>query len=344
MKKSSFLKSKGSILILALWALSFLSIFALYLGMTVRQKIILLKRLESRDQLELTAQAGIKKAATILNEEIKQNNELLTMESKMARHNNPEELSRIVLGQSVCDVSYEIPNAGSSGAQEYFGIVDEESKVNINKIGILPLRNLIKDILHCDDETAQKLATAIIDWREYGESEIVGFYSDEYYDNLQYPYPAKNADFEVIDELLLVKGMNKDILKKLSLYVTVYGDGKVNLNTASAVVLAAAGLRRELIDKILSVRRGIDMVDASRDDYVFQRSYDLANYLGQFMTLEAEEIAEINQLNGEGKLGTNSFFYSIESHAKIPDNKTHLTIKCVFDANEKKFVYWKESP
>ena len=54
-----------------------------------------------------------------------------------------------------------------------------------------------------------------------------------------------------LDEILLVKGMNKEIYDKLINFVTIYGDGAVNINTASKEVLEALGLADSLVDKIL---------------------------------------------------------------------------------------------
>ncbi len=123
-----------------------------------------------------------------------------------------------------------------------WGVVDEESKINLNKTDVQTLTNLLINVLSLNDEDAAKLAQALLDWRQYGESEITGFFSDDYYSNLQYPYPKKSADYETLDEILLVKGMNKQMYDKLINFVTIYGDGAVNINTASKEVLEALGL------------------------------------------------------------------------------------------------------
>jgi type II secretory pathway component PulK len=64
------------------------------------------------------------------------------------------------------------------------------------------------------------LAAAIVDWRD-GDSEVtVNGAEDETYQQLNPPYRCKNADFDSLDELRLVRGMYPEIL---------YGDD-ANLN------------------------------------------------------------------------------------------------------------------
>ncbi len=62
--KKSIIKTnkKGSILVLVLWALGLLSVFAVYLGLGVRGRIDFLDRIQTRNQTCNIAQAGIKQA------------------------------------------------------------------------------------------------------------------------------------------------------------------------------------------------------------------------------------------------------------------------------------------
>ena len=133
-----------------------------------------------------------------------------------------------------------------------------------------------------------------MDWRKYGESEITGFFSDDYYTNLQYPYPKKNAEYETLDEIMLVKGMTRDMYDKLINYVTIYGDGAVNINTASKDVLESLGLTDTLVDKILSLRRGKDGIDATADDNVFLQTYDIASEVNAATPLTLGEARAID--------------------------------------------------
>jgi hypothetical protein len=60
--------------------------------------------------------------------------------------------------------------------------------------------------------------------------------------------------FKRKEEVLLVKEITKDAYNKFKDLVTVYGAGKININTASCEVLSALGLDEELIDIIMRFR------------------------------------------------------------------------------------------
>jgi type II secretory pathway component PulK len=105
---------------------------------------------------------------------------------------------------------------------------------------------------------------------------------DDYYLSRPTPYRAKNADFETVDELLLVKGMTPDILygniagrqrlaeledqqpwerdikanERLGVaqHLSLQSGGRVNVNTASAEVLMAFGLTPAEVQSVLNQR------------------------------------------------------------------------------------------
>jgi len=81
-----------------------------------------------------------------------------------------------------------------------FGVDDEGSKININTAG---LRQLIMLPGMTPD-----VAAAIIDWRDPDETPTQNGAEQESYPN----YRCKNAPFETVDELLLVRGVTPDLL------------------------------------------------------------------------------------------------------------------------------------
>jgi hypothetical protein len=259
---------------------------------------------------------------------------------KMNLLNNTRELSSIVLGHDKAGVGY-ISVLGDNTSLRW-GMVDEESKINLNKTDQVTLTNLLTGVLSLRDEDAAKLATALLDWRQFGEGEVTGFFSDDYYTNLQYPYPKKSAVYETLDEILLVKGINKQMYDKLINYVTIYGDGAVDINTASKEVLAALGLPEALVDKILLVRRGKDGIDGTPDDHIFERTFDIAADINAVIPLIIDEARAIDALNMRGLLTTGSFFYTIEATGRLADRVTSKSVRAVYSSREDRIVYWKE--
>ena len=332
----------GSVLILTLWALLFLSTLASILGMRIRSDIALLSRVEKRGRLALMATSGVRKAMVLVSHDVDLNSGY-TVQGKMLRHNNENTFKNIRLQQGEsCEVNYAQPETPSPEPRLFYGMADEERKINLNKTDLNTLVSLFQGSFGWDTEKARKLAAAIIDWRIFGESELKGFYSEDYYENLEYPYPPKKADFENMDELLLVEGIDGGLLRLLSSIVTVYGDGKININTASYPVLVASGFSDFLAGNIIALRRGPDGMEATGDDFIFLNAGDLASQLKEFAKIKPEEEAAINEIVARGKIGTNSSYYRIRSEAALDNNRMHGVITCIFNAKNRQIESWKE--
>ncbi len=82
-------------------------------------------------------------------------------------------------------------------------IQDETSRVNINAAEAPTLTKLFEttDLVDC-----------IVDWRDTDETPGSDGAETEYYNTLKPSYNCKNADFETVRELQLVKGVTSDIL------------------------------------------------------------------------------------------------------------------------------------
>lgn len=335
------MKNRGTILIFALWALAFLAVIAAQLSTVVRQRITVLERLNDRIELRYLAQAGVRKAVSFLKTYAADANFFISPGGKELRSNNPLHFSEIQLGTGRASVFYWDEDLTQEPVKK-FGMMEEAAKLNLNTATAGEVERLLILGLKMDGEEARSLALALTDWRSPGDNELTGFYSDEYYANLQFPYRPKEAAFETWDELLLVRGMNEGILRQMRRFFTIYGDGKININTAPWQVMAAVGLSEELAIKIIAVRRGPDGVDTTADDYAFLKSYDAAAELSQVLDLTTEETEQIDAWNISGKLSTGSLFYSIQSEARLDRSQEKKVILCVFNIKDDKIEYWRE--
>lgn len=331
-------RQKGMVLIFALWVLGVLTLLAVSVAAGIRQKIFLVSRMDEISRMNYLLEAAVKKAAGYIHQEMEISSGTWTLAAKMALTNNTDELSAIHLGNDGAGVGYLLP--GNRALR--WGVVDEESKINLNKTNAQTLTNLLMNVLSLNDEEAARLANALLDWRQYGESELTGFYSDEYYSNLQFPYPKKSADYETLDEMLLVKGVTKKIYDKLLDFVTIYGEGSVNINTASGQVLQALGLPEALVDKILGVRRGRDAIDGTPDDHIFLKTFEIAADINKATPLTLDEARAIDAVNARGLFCTNSYYFTIEAAGKLSSRSTVRSLRAVYSAQNDKIIYWKE--
>jgi general secretion pathway protein K len=134
-------------------------------------------------------------------------------------------------------------------------IQDEGGKIPINSLVNGNVYNpLIRDLLlrlltgpnfNMEQRKAEELRDAIKDWID-ADGEVTGSGAEgEYYAGLARPYTAKNAPIDCIEELLMVKGVTRQLFygtgesPGLVQCVTVFGDGRININTAPKPVLRA---------------------------------------------------------------------------------------------------------
>ena len=153
-------------------------------------------------------------------------------------------------------------------------IQDEEGKIDINSLVLgsgdktaireFLLRLLTGPSFRLDRRKAEELVDAIKDWID-ADDEVTGAGAEgAYYAGLQRPYTVKNAAIDCIEELLMVKGVTRELFygtagsPGLEQCLTVYGnvsrDGKVNIDTAPLAVLRALAVEMtdedvKLLDK-----------------------------------------------------------------------------------------------
>lgn len=169
-------------------------------------------------------------------------------------------------------------NLGLPNARWELSIVDEDSKINMNLGAANEIAHirLAKEIMGLvspmqydalfsgQDSTGQfndrfQTCQAIIDWADVDEQ---GFncdlrqltaassagIEDNYYALMQKPYRRKNAPYDSLEELHMVRGVSEDFWATFidpspddpkKRVVTVWGQGAINVNTANAQTLLA---------------------------------------------------------------------------------------------------------
>jgi len=162
-------------------------------------------------------------------------------------------------------------------------IEDEAGKINVNRLvsgsAYNPdIRDLLIRLLSLPEynlapKKIEDIVDAIKDWID-PDGDVTGDGAENaYYQSLDQPYPAKNGPLDCIDELLMIKGVTRSLyygtkeMPGLRQLLTVYGDGKININTAPKPVLRA-----------LSEDVTADLADRM-DEYRRDREHDLSSAL-----------------------------------------------------------------
>jgi type II secretory pathway component PulK len=152
----SMRNQKGSILILVLFALMTLSLLAFSVGYTVRQKLSVVTRLESREKLRLAAQAAVSQASVLLSEKIGQAKGSYQSLNQSWAKNEP-----LWKQAKIGSVDYSVLARGSTGDPEaVYGLIDENSKINLNTAQPVVLHALFQGVTDLDNEGARRIVAA----------------------------------------------------------------------------------------------------------------------------------------------------------------------------------------
>ena len=287
--------------------------------------------------MSLIAEAGVKKAII----QIKGTEQKSCYALKDEWSNNPAAFKDCLVDNGRFNIGYSISQE-PQGTQFRWGLIDEERKVNINNAELKVLKGLFQTVLDLDESAALELAASIIDWRD-NDSELSipsGSAENPYYRSLRYSYEARNSEFQALEEVLLVKGMTQDLFMELKEYITIYGDGRVNINSAPREVLLALGLGEDIVNKILTFRYGEDGIEATADDNIFDGTSNIAPTLKQAFQLNDAEVNLLTTIS-ELYLVTASNHFMINSIASLENKKNTSTTTCVVD-HKGNILYWRE--
>lgn len=142
----------------------------------------------------------------------------------------------------------------------YQGIEPENAKININKVKEDVLGRLL-ETLGFDSRQGGSIARAVS----------------------RYPFFQKKDIFIIYlpEELRYLKEINADIYAQMAPYITTFGDGTVNVNLCSPVVLSALGMKENALQRFLSFRKGRDGGLGSQDDGVIDSEDVFLSAAGQ---------------------------------------------------------------
>lgn len=237
-------RSGGSILILTVWTLLFLASLAVAVASYVSGGLNLARQAANGAYGHAAVQAGVEDMIAVLSADTNEWDGFREAWGKKGER----QWDRCSMG----DAAYSIYFTDSAGATNA-GVVDEESRLNVNTADRQMLEVLFAAAGDMDSVSASSLASAVIDWRDEDEDITAGGAESEYYAGLSPGYRCSNRQFGHIYELLLLKGMTRDVFDRVKDLVTIYGTGKININTADREVL-----------RILALYAGGDAASAER--------------------------------------------------------------------------------
>ena len=313
------------------WVVLLLSLFAVGVGSQALGTVNLSERLSEQLRCAYVVRAGLQMTALAL-----ENDSTPSMDGLAdAWADNP----LMFQDHDVAGVSFQVTSNANADGRPRYGLQDEERRINLNTAPEDVLKRLLEReaVMHEDD--AVKAAAAIIDWRDDDTDEQPDGAEQSYYQSLRQAYDCKDGPFENVEELLLVRGISPTVYQRVEPWVTVYGSGLINLNTAGEPVLYALGLSAQGVSGLLSYRSGEDGTEMTSDDRALISVTNLESDLQPYVP--TEDLARLSVLVREKLLSVRSEAFRFHVQAQTPHAWSRMEASGVLD-RAGRVVLWTE--
>jgi len=332
----------GQALVVSLWVVMLLSMLIASLAYEMHVESAITSYSRKRLKAQAAAEGGIEYARFLLARSFESNAEEQEDEGLESERVMAKNLARGI-GVTACKL--EFPDATAS-----VDILPEAGRRNVNALSDEDWEEIL-DQSGVPEEIWPDLIDSFMDFSDEGdEHRLNGAERDDpFYE--ERGYVPKNAALDTVDELLLVKGFTPEIVyggktlgegkepivtTGIAPLLTTWGDGKVNINTASREVLltltdANGNLVDEwVVDDILAARLGEDG-EANTEDDGFESVADAISKTGLDGSLASKLSVSDRQ------------YVRVVSTGEAGNVKAGVW--AVFDVGEKEVtpIYWREA-
>jgi len=331
----------GAALIVAMWTVLILSLMIGGLAYEMHIEAGITSYARKRLKAQVAARGGVEYAKFLLAksfetsafEEADEEKEALRILTKNLERGIGVSGTEVKMGESTAVVDI-LPEAGRRNVNT---LEDEDWEELLDQSGVP--EEIWPDLIDC-----------FMDWVDPGDEHRLNGAeeNDSFYK--EGGYVPKNAALDTVDELLLIKGFSPEIvyggpptdpkaepLRGIAHLLTTFGDGKVNVNTASREVLltltAGEGQMMDdwTVDDLLKYRLGDDGLPNTKDDG-FTSVQEAINKSGMDPGLASKISVSDRQFVRVVSIGEN--------------NGVRSGVWAVFEVGSKKVtpIYWREEP
>ncbi|MDD4899804.1 MAG: helix-hairpin-helix domain-containing protein [Candidatus Omnitrophica bacterium] len=147
--------------------------------------------------------------------------------------------------------------------------------------------------------------------------------------------------FSIKQELMCIEDLTDKDFLQFKDFITVYGNGSVNINTAPVEVLIALGIDDSLASNIVDFRKGVDKEEGTPDDEVFENTGEIINKLRSISSLSGDQEAELVSLISQNALSvaTKNLVLQVQTYINA---KPAMRYAVVMDAKNNKIKQWNE--
>jgi general secretion pathway protein K len=210
-------RRRGFALITVLWVLSILAVLAVEFAAAAQTTRVAAGNARTDARARWAARAGFARLTELL-------------DRKLARNLAGYDLA--ARGDTAMPaIEYELDGV----AVRAFAL-DARARVNVNRADAATLAQLF-EVAGLSSSVADSLADAVVDWRDRDDFQRPRGAEAAEYRTLRPPSLPRNAPFAEVEELRTVWGMSPERYARVSPYLSVAGDGRVGINSASVAVL-----------------------------------------------------------------------------------------------------------
>ncbi|OPX18791.1 MAG: hypothetical protein BZ151_12745 [Desulfobacca sp. 4484_104] len=158
---------------------------------------------------------------------------------------------------------YEPYEISVSGLPVAIKIVSEAGKFNVNRLKVEQWQQILELCGVSEGEEQTTIINSVQDWIDGDDAHRLQGAENDYYRHHTPEYYCKNNDIEILEELLLVRGVSSELFyggngrPGLVNLLSVYGaEGKIDVNSADPAAFRLAGeLPDDVIEEIVKRRR-----------------------------------------------------------------------------------------
>lgn len=337
----------GSALILVLWVIGMLSLMVVSFAFTAHLEGKMVSFTRKRHKAETLAMSGMQIARMLLDKQLGVSGK----ESDDATQDDRWYASALTLSRGGAITVTEPLGEGTIRVD----IEPEQVWRNVNRLTSDDWERMLQ-VVGVPEDYWPELIDCYFDWID---SDSIprqdGAESADYYETLAPPYLARNAPFDTVRELLLVKGFNEAILsggvlnpeepRELQIVVTngvqsmltTFGDGKVNANAAGLYILMTLpGVDELLARAIIEERERSSYTGAGdySDDSSYRSVEDFMTRMGNL--LDDNSIREY--------ITTRSEYFRITTVGQIDRVTRRIWAVVYFNGKIWRVLRWHEEP
>jgi general secretion pathway protein K len=247
--------NRGVAIIIAVAIIGIIVILTLQFNKSMMSELYAAANLNDGIKLEYVARSGFNCALAVIREDDKETDTLHDIWADF-------EYYSVYSSQLFEEGLFSVEISDLAGKIQINNLVGPDGNYSPVQKDLL-IRLLTSEEFNMDMDEAEDITDAIKDWIDK-DDEVTRFGAeDSYYQSLDSPYSCRNGPLDSLDDLLFIKGITRELYYGVAErpgihdYLTVYGEGRININTADPIILKVLSddMDQQMVEEIIAYRQ-----------------------------------------------------------------------------------------